>query len=85
MTSLQQQLNDAIREQVTKTEERIRFYTEQQYNLLDEFRDRATKDHKSLARYIYFILFAKKIKCITLITILISLVKYLKLNHTWQQ
>lgn len=50
LTSLQQDLNIAIREQVTKTEERIRLYTEQQYNQLEEFRVRATKDHKALAQ-----------------------------------
>ncbi|KAK6626219.1 hypothetical protein RUM43_006526 [Polyplax serrata] len=53
LTSLQQQLNEAIREQVTKTEEVIRQFTEQQYALLEQFRERAAVDHQVLALRVY--------------------------------
>ncbi|KAL0272984.1 UNVERIFIED_CONTAM: hypothetical protein PYX00_005772 [Menopon gallinae] len=53
LTSLQQQLRESVRDEVTKTEERIRAFSEEQYMRLEEFRNRATKDQKALARKIY--------------------------------
>ncbi|XP_012280046.1 uncharacterized protein LOC105699535 isoform X2 [Orussus abietinus] len=50
--SLQQQLDEAVQRQAADAEEKIRAFTAQQYQLLEEFRDRAHMEHRFLARLI---------------------------------
>ncbi|KAK7868590.1 hypothetical protein R5R35_009479 [Gryllus longicercus] len=50
ITALQQQLAEIIQYETTRTEERVRQYSEQQYAALEEFRERAHNDHRLLAR-----------------------------------
>jgi hypothetical protein len=51
LSALQQQLGEAIQQETAQTEERVRTYSEQQYAALEEFRERAHRDHRVLARY----------------------------------
>ncbi|XP_021940972.1 uncharacterized protein LOC110840331 isoform X2 [Zootermopsis nevadensis] len=50
LSALQQQLIEAIQQETARTEEQVRTYSEQQYAALEEFRERAHKDHRVLAR-----------------------------------
>lgn len=50
VSALQQQLSDIIQQETTKTEEKVRQYSEQQYAALEEFRERAHFDHRALVR-----------------------------------
>jgi hypothetical protein len=50
LSALQQQLGEAIQQETSKTEERVRAYSEQQYAALEEFREHAHRDHRVLAR-----------------------------------
>lgn len=51
LASLQQQLEEAIQKEATSTEEKIRNYALEQYQILEKFRDRSHLDHRVLARY----------------------------------
>lgn len=53
VTSLQKQLGDIVQDQIAKTEERIKTFSEQEYVHLKEFRDRAHRDHQCLLEAIY--------------------------------
>nr|CAD7443853.1 unnamed protein product [Timema bartmani] len=53
MSALQQQLGEVIQQEVAHTEERVRQYTEQQYTALEEFRERAHREHRVLARLLF--------------------------------
>ena len=50
LTALQQQLGEAVQQETTRTEERVRSYSEKQYAALEEFRERAHTDHRILTR-----------------------------------
>jgi hypothetical protein len=50
LSALQQQLGEAIQQETSRTEERVRAYSEQQYAALEEFRGHAHRDHRVLAR-----------------------------------
>jgi hypothetical protein len=50
LSAVQQQLVEAIQQETSRTEERVRAYSEQQYAALEEFRERAHRDHRVLAR-----------------------------------
>jgi hypothetical protein len=50
LSALQQQLGEAIQQETSRTEERVRAYSEQQYAALEEFREHAHRDHRVLAR-----------------------------------
>lgn len=50
LSALQQQLVEAIQQETSRTEERVRAYSEQQYAALEEFREHAHRDHRILAR-----------------------------------
>nr|CAD7199879.1 unnamed protein product [Timema douglasi] len=53
MSALQQHLGEVIQQEVAHTEERVRQYTEQQYTALEEFRERAHREHRVLARLLF--------------------------------
>lgn len=48
---LEQQLEEAIQRQALLVDERIRAFTREQYQILEEFRERAHNEHALLARY----------------------------------
>ncbi|XP_008208814.1 lobe protein isoform X1 [Nasonia vitripennis] len=50
---LEQQLEEAIQRQALLVDERIRAFTQEQYQILEEFRERAHNEHALLARLIY--------------------------------
>lgn len=50
LSALQQQLGEAIQQETSRMEERVRAYSEQQYAALEEFREHAHRDHRVLAR-----------------------------------
>lgn len=56
LSGLKQRLTEVINRELMSTEERIRQYSEQQFSLLEKFREKAHKEHKILARY-HFIIF----------------------------
>lgn len=47
---LEQQLQEAIQREATLIDERIRAFTKEQYQILEEFRERAHTEHTFLAR-----------------------------------
>ena len=47
---LDQQLEQAIQQQAISIDERIRAYTKEQYQILEEFRERAHNEHALLSR-----------------------------------
>lgn len=51
LAALHQQLTEALHREAQIVEERVRQYSEQQYAELEEFRNKAHDDHKTLARY----------------------------------
>lgn len=50
LASLQQHLTEVLQQEVARTEEKVRLYTEQQYAALEEFREHAHTDHQNLVR-----------------------------------
>lgn len=56
LSGLQQQLGEAVQEEVIKAEERIRAFSKKTYDDLEEFRNRANRDHKALVRQVLFTL-----------------------------
>ncbi|XP_024940672.1 uncharacterized protein LOC107267567 isoform X2 [Cephus cinctus] len=50
--SLQQQLEEAVQREAAAVEEKIRAFTAKQYQLLEQFRERAHTEHRLLARLI---------------------------------
>ncbi|KAJ9601011.1 hypothetical protein L9F63_000849, partial [Diploptera punctata] len=50
MSALQQQLGEAVQQETARTEERVRSYSEKQYAELEEFRERAHRDHRIVTR-----------------------------------
>ncbi|KAG7204706.1 hypothetical protein KM043_005120 [Ampulex compressa] len=49
---LQQQLEEAVQRQAAEVEEKIRAFTAEQYQLLEQFRERAHNEHRVLTRLI---------------------------------
>ncbi|XP_066592345.1 uncharacterized protein PRAS40 isoform X2 [Prorops nasuta] len=52
LVSLQQQLEQAVQRQIIEVEEKIRAFTQEQYQLLEEFREKAHDEHRLLTRLI---------------------------------
>ncbi|XP_014230075.1 uncharacterized protein LOC106654634 [Trichogramma pretiosum] len=52
LTGLEQQLEEAIQHQVRTIDKKIRDFTKEQYNILEEFRERVHKEHNVLTRII---------------------------------
>ncbi|XP_063232945.1 proline-rich AKT1 substrate 1 isoform X2 [Bacillus rossius redtenbacheri] len=50
LSALQQQLGETVQQEAARTEERVRQFTEAQYAALEEFRERAHREHRVLAR-----------------------------------
>lgn len=48
---LQQQLEEAVQQQSAEIENKIRAFTTEQYQLLEQFRERAHNEHRLLTRY----------------------------------
>lgn len=48
---LQRQLEEAIQRQTAAIEEKIRSFTAEQYQLLEQFRERAHNEHRLLSKY----------------------------------
>lgn len=52
---LQQQLEEAVQRQSTEIENKIRAFTSEQYQLLEQFRERAHNEHRLLRRFHFII------------------------------
>lgn len=50
LASLEQQLQESIQSQVRLIDEKIREFTKEQYNILEEFRERAHNEYSFLSR-----------------------------------
>lgn len=48
---LQQQLEEAVQRQSAEVENKIRAFTAEQYQLLEQFRERAHNEHRLLTRF----------------------------------
>lgn len=48
---LQQQLEEAVQRQSVEIENKIRAFTAEQYQLLEQFRERAHNEHRILTRF----------------------------------
>lgn len=48
---LQRQLEEAVQRQTATIEEKIRAFTAEQYQLLEQFRERAHNEHRLLSKY----------------------------------
>lgn len=51
LDSLQRQLEEAVQRQTMAVEDKIRAFTAEQYQLLEQFRERAHNDHRLLSKY----------------------------------
>lgn len=48
---LQRQLEEAVQRQTAVIEDKIRIFTAEQYQLLEQFRERAHNEHRLLSKY----------------------------------
>lgn len=51
LDGLQRQLEEAVQRQTTAIEDKIRAFTAEQYQLLEQFRERAHNEHRLLSKY----------------------------------
>lgn len=51
LAGIQQQLEEAVQRQVAATEEKVRAFTAEQYQILEQFRENAHAEHTHLIRY----------------------------------
>lgn len=53
LEDLQKQLEEAVQQQAAEIEDKIRAFTAEQYQLLEQYRERARNEHRLLTRLIY--------------------------------
>lgn len=51
LDGLQRQLEEAVQHQTMAIEDKIRAFTAEQYQLLEQFRERAHNEHRLLSKY----------------------------------
>lgn len=51
LDGLQRQLEEAVQRQTMAIEDKIRAFTAEQYQLLEQFRERAHNEHRLLSKY----------------------------------
>jgi hypothetical protein len=51
---LQRQLEEAVQHQTAMIEDKIRAFTAEQYQLLEQFREKAHNEHRLLSKYDLF-------------------------------